>query len=459
VTGAPPEVSPIHPLQNLTRDDLAEVGLYAVTDPQFGNCVGNGVTDCTSAIQSAIRYAYQQSNFASAQKGVVYFPPGEYLITETLSAYTDRHRSRNRGIQLVGSTAGEIPQIILAANRFNDQKEINNRVMDGSKKAMIHFYSCFGPRESDPESNGQCRPAYQSQAKRLNRTDGQTAMQMSSGIRNLHFIVRDGNPDAIAIRFAGAQHNILSNVQVTMLGQAFAGLYSIPGTNSVLENITISGGQIGIHGGTTLWPSINNLRLYDQQYLALGGVKGGGPVAINGFEIIKDRPPAISDSIVRYNFSRISESGGAYALSDGVISFRESGPGPAIDNTAQRQLTLQNVTFENSSLLVDNGSSKLLAPNPTLSRVEVYANVVPGRQRNKGARVDQTVARTDNLIHLDPDPTPANSVDLLRLHGLDKERLPSPDVILALSKAGHPAYAYVGHNGINAIAPNVSIDS
>ena len=453
------EVSSVSPLDVLTFADLNELGIYAVTSPQFGDCLGDGITDCTAAIQNAIDYAYQQPDYTSANKGIVYFPPGRYLISDTLRGYTDRYKARDRGILLVGSTASEKPQIILAANTFNDGSAGNNRTMDANKKAMLHIWVCSGLGESDPENNSQCQPHYASQSAIANQTDGQPAVQMSSGVRNLEFIIRDGNPEAIGIRFAGAQNNILSNVTITMEGDAFAGLYSLIGTNSVVENITITGGEIGIHAGASTWPTLNNVRLLNQRYLALSGLNGNGPITINGFEIVKASAPAISDEATNFKYLNKTYNGGTYALSDGLIRFTSMSSGPAIDNRKDRQVTLHNVTIENTPILVANMNDNVTTTSPARTRVAVYAKVVPPYGENLGARVDQMTTQTSDLVQLVFDPPAPNVNHLLALHGVDTAQLPSPDVILARSKAGDPAYVYVGHEGIDGIPANVVINN
>jgi hypothetical protein len=59
----------------------------------FG-AVGDGTTDCTSAIQAAI-------NSIATDGGAVYFPPGEYVISSTLTIST-------YGVSLVGASASAL---------------------------------------------------------------------------------------------------------------------------------------------------------------------------------------------------------------------------------------------------------------------------------------------------------------------------------------------------------------
>lgn len=57
-------------------------GYYVVTDPTYG-AVGNGTTDDTAAIQAAIAAAN------TAGGGTVYFPPGTYVVSASLTLYAN----------------------------------------------------------------------------------------------------------------------------------------------------------------------------------------------------------------------------------------------------------------------------------------------------------------------------------------------------------------------------------
>lgn len=126
----------------VTLDELRGAGLYSVLDPMFGNCNNNGLVDCTNAIQAAIDKAYAHERLNSPTRGVVFFPEGDYLLSDTLVALEDRETSRRNAIQLVGSTQGSRPRILLKENSFNDGNNSNDSVVD-NKKAMIHLWTCL----------------------------------------------------------------------------------------------------------------------------------------------------------------------------------------------------------------------------------------------------------------------------------------------------------------------------
>lgn len=276
--------------------ELKLAGLISILDPQFGStCKNDGSTDCTQTIQKAMDYGY-------ANRLVTFFPPGTYTVKETLKALQDRGESRIHGYVLVGSTAtGTLPTIRLAPNSFNDQNAQNDTTYeDGKKKAIIHFWTCV----ADKDVSKECQPSYAEQLKQVNATNGNTAMQMGASIQNLRFIIENGNPDAIGVRFTGNQDNSISNM-VIEAQDAFAGLYGSIGTNSLSENITIKGGKYGIYGGYGGWGAYTNITLHNQELLALTSHQGP-PVSVSGFEIIKAQAPAIGPA------AGVNYAGGKY---------------------------------------------------------------------------------------------------------------------------------------------------
>lgn len=112
-TNANNAISAIETKVGVNNSAVASSLDYRVTQLETGNngynvvsygAVGNGTTDDTTAIQNAINAAH------SAKKGTVYFPPGIYKISSTLTIYT--------GVSLVGagSAASIINQVTTSAN-------------------------------------------------------------------------------------------------------------------------------------------------------------------------------------------------------------------------------------------------------------------------------------------------------------------------------------------------------
>lgn len=70
---------------------LDNISVINVKDPTYG-AVGNGVTDDTAAIQAAIDAA------SAAGGGIVFLPPGTYLLTDTITFYYPRVFLRGAGM-------------------------------------------------------------------------------------------------------------------------------------------------------------------------------------------------------------------------------------------------------------------------------------------------------------------------------------------------------------------------
>jgi hypothetical protein len=356
----------------------------------------------------------------------------------------------------MGSTKGPLPKIVLKENTFNDNKASNNLSIEG-KKAMIHFYACEGAGETEEGSKG-CNPSYDIQLEDVNQTDGNAAMMMGEGALNLEFVIKSGNPDAIGIRFAGAQGNVLSNIKVTAEGDSFAGIYSLIGTSSVAQDIEVVGGRIGIHGGMPSWPSFNNVRLINQTDYAIASLSQRGPLSLNGFYIEKQSTPIISDAPTNYSYLGSTNSGGAYALSDGVIKVRTASAAPAIDNST-RQLTLQNVYLEKVQTITTSSSNSPVAGNASgWAHVSLYSKVMKDYGANIGVRYEDGVMKKDDFYDINRSSSAPNVNSLLARHGVDRSILPSPDVIMERSKAGDPAYVYLKDKGISPVT-NISASS
>jgi hypothetical protein len=441
----------------VTLNDLKDAGLYSVLDPMFGSCNNNGQVDCTDAIQAAIDKAQTHQKKSSNDRGVVFFPPGDYLISDTLIAITDRDMARANAIQFVGSTEGARPRLILKEGEFNDGNNSNNNVID-NKKAMIHLWSC----DSDEGENGKtCVPSWEDQrnGNYVNNTDGNPAMSMAMGIRNMEFVIKSGNPDSIGIRFAGAQDNVLSNIKVKFEDTGLTGIYSFIGTNSVAENIEVEGGKFGIMGGDTRWPSFNNIRLINQTVASISGDSGAMPLSLNGFYIEKNTAPVIADIGINFSYWGSSNSGGAYALSDGIIKIANATDEPIIDNRGDRQVTLQNVYFYKATKIIKNSDTDVVAGNSQgWSRAELYANIMQTASPNNASRLVDRQRNTNNLSNIIlNNVTPPNQAELLAKHGVGTDRLPSPDYIIKRSKENNPAYIYVKHKGINALSSEMNM--
>lgn len=418
--------------------ELREVGYFSVTDPRYGNCVGDGQTDCTAAIQNAMDDAYHWRDRDSPDRGLVYFPPGTYRISDTLKGVELAYQSRVHAHLLVGSTNGDRPVLLFAPrpgdNRFNDP---------ANPQPAIFIYTCNGP--AGDSGSTLCSPSYPSQQRRTSA--GRLSLQMASGLRNLDIrIAPERTAGTIALRFSGSQSNILQNVRIEFQGSGYAGIYGMIGTDSVVTGVEIVGGDYGWLGRDIKWPSMSDITLIDQRLAALSGGTTTGPITISGFRIVKNTPPAvITDRAVP---SQNTHSAGAFALSDGSIEFRQDNGQAAIDNTKVRQVTLQNVYFKGAANLVNNGSGNSLQSTDAdkWARVPIYGTSVAtvGYQLIEG--VLQTASYGEPLEY-------SNSVPnwLLATHRLDPQDYPTADVILGWVKSGRNDVVDVRREGITPL--------
>lgn len=420
----------------LSYDDLRQIGYYDVTDPRYGSCAGDGIVDCTAAIQAAMDDAYQWGLKVSPQRGVVFFPPGIYRVSNTLRGLNDRKQTRDHAHQLIGSTRGPRPVILFEPKpgdlRFNNPAK---------PQPVIHLYACtFGAKET--LAAAPCKPAYLKQKTRT--IDGNAAMEMASGLRNLEIRVAPGKTaGTIGIYFNGAQDNILQNVKVTFNGAGFAGLYGMPGTNSVLTGIEVTGGDYGWIGGQVKWPSISDLVLFNQRVAALAGAKYGGPITISGFHIHKAQPPAIITRALR----PLSHSTGAYALSDGTIEFDRDNGLPAIENATMRQVTAHNVYFRGAEKLTNTAAQAWLRADRTQwTRLLSFAATMPnGYAVVEGTAAPSVYAGAMQVV----DAPPAWLRDV---HSLDPLEYPTADVLLQWAKDGRPEVVDVRQEGVVPLA-------
>jgi len=386
-------LAPIDNKAAVTDSELREIGLYDVT--AFG-ADPDGVDDSTQAIKEAMRLAYRDGSEGHPDRGAVFFPEGTYIVTEQLLGLSDRTMSRNNANQFIGSTKGERPILY-----FRPKASDNSFNNPNNPKPFIYF----GPLE-----------------------EGNEAMGMSQGLRNMEIRIADERTSGtIALRLGGAQDNILHNVKILFEGTGAVGLQDMVGTNSVVQGVEIIGGKIGLKGGSSKWPSFNNITLKDQEDYAITGLITAGPLALSGFHIVKDSAPAIKTDDGNTGYTH---SGGAYALSDGMIEFVQDNNSPAIDNIEGRNVTLQNVYIKNSKKIINSSGDIWSSNSSDWVQVDVYGSVIEGTtyQVINGSKSNDIMKGTLST-ELPPN-------DLLIKHGVDPTDYPSPDVLLERIKEG-----------------------
>jgi hypothetical protein len=170
-----------------------------LNDDQFG-AHADGVGDDSGALQQAIdRVA------STTRLGVVLIPEGKYLLTKTVHVW--------QGIRLIGYGEHR-PVFVLGPNTPGFQ--------EGTGNYMLWF------ADNRPAAGGPLVDA--------------SEFTFYSGLSNIDFDLREGNPAAVAVRFHVAQHSFLSHIDFH-LGTAMAAMEDI---GNQASDIHVSGGKYGI---------------------------------------------------------------------------------------------------------------------------------------------------------------------------------------------------------------------
>lgn len=427
----------------VTSEELRQAGLFDVTHPDFG-ADKTGVTDSTVAIQRAMDRAYRNG-------GTTFFPPGTYRISSTLVALRERKVDLN--YQLVGSTDGDqLPTILLTAGSFNDNNESNNNTMtyDGNKKAMIHMWGCEGAGEREGGVRS-CDPPYEEQQNDVNKkAAGGVATMYSAVLRNLRFVMEPNNPDAIGVRVYGNQHNHVSNIEIEANG-GFAGYYGTVGTNSFVQDLSVTGGKYGIYNGYGAWGAYSNVTLRNQELLAFTSPEGP-PVSMSGFHIIKATAPAIGEIPGHGYNSTASSHEGSFGLNDGVIEFEQStSEEAAINSPLDNQISVVNVFVKNAGKLLRAGSVTHNGNANGWSKINMFANTVPsvGYKLVNGAETQDDYVDGDSFVTFGVQAP--NGHTLRMNHGIPDQLIESPDKLMRLAKLPNSGVVNVINEGITPV--------
>lgn len=167
---------------------------------------GDGTGDDAPVLQAAIDHVAQV-----ADQGIVFVPQGTYRLGRTLNIW--------RGVRLIGYGRRR-PSLLLSADTagFGDPQH---------RAYMLHF------RRTRP---GPGEPL-------LDAWEG----TFHSGIHNIDFEIRDGNPGAVAVRFHVAQLCRVAHADFR-IGSGFAGVEAI---GNAIESCRFVGGRFGIVTGQT----------------------------------------------------------------------------------------------------------------------------------------------------------------------------------------------------------------
>ena len=342
-----------------TSQQLAEMGILDVTAPPF-TADPTGKTDCTQALQAAIEHARTHCM-------VAFFPPGDYLVSDTLvckqcpvgrgeRAADPTLVEMGLGIGprampcvLRGSTRGERrPRIVLAPNSpgFGDPEK---------RKYVVHFWRGNWRDLRRPQPNGSFN-------------------QMFVGI---DVVIRRGNPGAVGIRHRGAQGSGVQDCTIDAT-HGHTGIEGGCGSGGSHANVTVTGGRIGadLYEAQPA-PTITGFTLIGQTEMALryGGYETLAAVGlriesdISGPLIVTDAKAAGKDLF------------GQLSLVDSSIEFRKPGANVAI--AAQSSLTLHNVFVKGAATIARHPGGPPLKGNPDgwLRIIEYAHGIDPPNKR------------------------------------------------------------------------------
>lgn len=254
----------------------AELGLVDVTAAPF-NADPTGRTDSTAALQAAIRLARDHQM-------VCFFPPGTYLVSDTLECVQQLYRRANGRVfggnrfpnLLVGSRAGpQRPTIVLAPRSpgFDDPSR---------PKILVHFWS----------------RGYQNPTVADRVTDGlppeveQPNIGMNQMLVQLDIVIGEGNPGAIAVRHQAAEGSAIEDCTIDAT-HGLTGIQGGIGSGGGSAGVTVIGGRIGLDftgylSGTQPTPTITGFTLRGQTEAAIRSSSRQTLVAA-GLKIVADR--------------------------------------------------------------------------------------------------------------------------------------------------------------------------
>lgn len=210
------------------NEALAALGYLDVTAEPF-SADPTGVRDSTAALNAAFR-------FANVHRLAVFFPPGDYLVSDTLQAVTllrtdwdgRLNRAGGYGPVLVGSTLDPArrSRIVLAprAPGFGDPNDL---------KAVLRVWRPAQPKPTAHPQEDQNTDAY------------------DFLVNALDIVIGSGNDGAVALRFHGAEGCALQDVRLDLTQGGHTGLAGLPGSGGSVAGLTVLGGRVGIDAN--LW--------------------------------------------------------------------------------------------------------------------------------------------------------------------------------------------------------------
>jgi len=327
----------------------AALGRVDVTQPPF-SADPSGQTDSTKALQAAI-------DFARDHQMVCFFPPGTYLVSDTLTCIQNLYRRTNGRVfggnrfpnLLVGSTAGPaLPRILLAprATGFRDPAK---------PKIMVYVWARGYLNET---TQGRVGDGQSPETEQPN-------ISMNQMLVNLEFAIGEGNPGAVVVRHQAAEGSAIENCVINATG-GHTGLQGGIGSGGGSHGVTVIGGRYGLDfsgymSGTQPTPTITGFTLQGQTEAAIRSTSRQTLVAA-GLKIIADRAAGPLIQVPDSAGTNV----GDMSLIDAEIRFQ----GDALRQAARtvvssdRGVMLHNVWVQHATAVVRQTASTTLPGTP-----------------------------------------------------------------------------------------------
>ena len=337
----PPAKNPIAGLNlsDLGNQPLADLGFVDVTAAPFA-ADQTGRTDSTAALQRAIL-------FAREHQMAVFFPVGEYLVSDTLECLHGRwdpligvlRGGRDYPCILVGDRSGpKRPRVRLAPRSpgFGDAD---------CPKYVLHFWS---------RGNGKEMPL----------TEPQPNINMNQMLIGIDIEIGEGNPGAVAIKHQAAQGSSVQDCKIDAR-HGLTGLEGGAGSGGSHFNVTVIGGRIGVdYRFTQPAPTIVGFQLVDQTERAILSASRQALTVVGCRIASKTRGPVIETRQSLPHHGQIS-------LVDCLIEFESPDETTAV--AAAASITMHDVFVRNARTIVLVGSESALAGGDGWRHVRQFA--------------------------------------------------------------------------------------
>ncbi|MEK6796210.1 MAG: glycosyl hydrolase family 28-related protein [Spirochaetota bacterium] len=325
----------------LENQALAAMGFVDVTAAPF-NADPSGKNDSTKAVQSAV-------DFSRDHQMACFFPPGIYLISDTIVC---RNKLEVRGNgRILNATAhpciliGSVrdpkkrARLLLAPNApgFNEPEK---------RKIVIHFLSSSCPKVGLKAYNDPERPF--------------AASQYNQTFHDIDIVIGEANAGAVGIRMQAAEGSSVQNVTIDAT-HGHTGMLGASGSGGSHHAITVIGGRIGIDTrgfppefketdtGTQPTPTMTYVRLSSQTEAAFVNKSRGPFIAIGWHITCASAHTAIKNAAQEAN----APFNGSIAMIDSIIEFEKPSP----DNRAlasERDFYFNNVYIKNAAIISDD---------------------------------------------------------------------------------------------------------